>query len=107
MKHFCLFQPVLALQGFPEEAKAEAIRLPLLRRKQLLSVYDVLRLTADRYPTWPLQTVYLLKLTPWHWEAEEALRSKVIVSAQEAFSLYRQSLAVNGRHELTRLGLRT
>lgn len=100
MKQFHLFLPLSALQCFPEIATENAVRLPFLQRKQLLSLADVLRITADKYPSWPLPSVELLKLTPWQWEAEETIRTKALVFASDAFNLYLRSLA-DFSHDLT------
>lgn len=105
MKSIVLFQPLSALRSFPEVATDKAVRLPFLQRKQLLSVADVLRITSEEFPLWPLHTVDLLKLTPWQWEAEEKLRSKALVVASEALDLYLRSLAdYSHDHTIVQIG---
>ena len=57
------------------------------------------------YPSWPLPSVELLKLTPWQWEAEEVIRSKALVFASDAFNLYLRSLAdYSHDHSTVRVG---
>ncbi len=105
MKSFCLFHPRSALQYFPDVATASATQLPFMKRKQLVSLLDVFKLTAEHFPSWPLPTVALLQVTPWHWEAEETLRSKPLIPAPEAFALYQQSLAdYSHDHQTVKIG---
>ena len=105
MKSFCLFQPRSALQCFPDVVTEGATCLPFLQRKQLISLPCVFRLTAERFPSWPLPTVTLLQLTPWQWEAEEVLRSKTVILAPEAFALYQQSLSdYSHDHQMVKIG---